>query len=658
MDVINKLRSPSVKSLSGTPTNSTTQSAPKDPFKTRTGLFNSSQSSVFPSNFLRPAGGQAPATTKIGGTSGPAISSLRATSSAPSAAVTQSNYMKAIGAAPAPAAPVAQSAPVAPRVATPSPRVQPTVSPTPVTAAMQPRDPRIQAMLDQTTAQSSQAPSAPAPTPAPTPAPIQAAGVQTPGNDPYASYKAAIEKLRGGVVELAAPGSEERALQDQLAQFRGDARMGIAGIEGQGRGIPLGLVRGQQAKLQEQAGIQEQTLLDRLAAASAQRQAALEAQKMQLGFAEQDMSLEEKQRAAEQAQLKPFEINGSLVQLNPATGQYEAVYTAPTSGAEGFTLSEGQQRYDAQGNLIAGASDPLKAQKAQLEIQKLQQELATGGMSALEQQIKQLQIQKLQQDVAGTNRPPTAEQSKAAGYAQRLQQASQVIDSIEDQFTGVGSLVGQNLPQILKGEDRLLLEQAQANFINAVLRRESGAAIAPSEFESAKKQYFPQPGDTPAVLAQKKQNRETVTSSMQAESRGRLPGDDIDQFLDSFSEGLSMPGKGSAAQIAAAIKKVESGGNYNARGGSGEFGAYQFMPATWKQWASQFLGDASAPQTAENQDKVAHMKIQSLLDQGYTPEQVALTWNAGSPVRRSGVNRFGVKYDSGAYADKVLAALG
>lgn len=49
--------------------------------------------------------------------------------------------------------------------------------------------------------------------------------------------------------------------------------------------------------------------------------------------------------------------------------------------------------------------------------------------------------------------------------------------------------------------------QAKRNWINANLRDESGATIQPSEFESAEKQYFPQPGDSPAVLAQKRANR-------------------------------------------------------------------------------------------------------------------------------------------------------
>jgi hypothetical protein len=50
-----------------------------------------------------------------------------------------------------------------------------------------------------------------------------------------------------------------------------------------------------------------------------------------------------------------------------------------------------------------------------------------------------------------------------------------------------------------------------------VLRRESGAAISPSEFDSAEKQYFPQIGEGEKQRAQKKANRELATRGILAE---------------------------------------------------------------------------------------------------------------------------------------------
>lgn len=79
------------------------------------------------------------------------------------------------------------------------------------------------------------------------------------------------------------------------------------------------------------------------------------------------------------------------------------------------------------------------------------------------------------------------------------------------------------LPETFRSEDMKLMEQAKRNFINAVLRRESGSAISASEFESGDAQYFPQPGDTKAVLDQKKRNREVAISGLTAEGSKAMP---------------------------------------------------------------------------------------------------------------------------------------
>jgi len=76
------------------------------------------------------------------------------------------------------------------------------------------------------------------------------------------------------------------------------------------------------------------------------------------------------------------------------------------------------------------------------------------------------------------------------------------------------------LPDELSPSERKQQDQAERNFVNANLRRESGAAIAPSEFTSAENQYFPRPGDTPEVLEQKRVNRLSAIGAMKAEAGG------------------------------------------------------------------------------------------------------------------------------------------
>ena len=103
-------------------------------------------------------------------------------------------------------------------------------------------------------------------------------------------------------------------------------------------------------------------------------------------------------------------------------------------------------------------------------------------------------------------------QAKAAGFADRLVEASPLLDTSPP---SVGASVLSGLPggNFALSPDQQSFLQAERNFINAVLRRESGAVISDEEFDNARKQYIPQPGDSQQVLEQKRRNRETVQRS-------------------------------------------------------------------------------------------------------------------------------------------------
>jgi hypothetical protein len=59
---------------------------------------------------------------------------------------------------------------------------------------------------------------------------------------------------------------------------------------------------------------------------------------------------------------------------------------------------------------------------------------------------------------------------------------------------------------------------ARINFITALLRKESGAAIGPSEFSTAEKLYFPKPGDPKSVIEQKQRARELAIQAMKIQA--------------------------------------------------------------------------------------------------------------------------------------------
>jgi hypothetical protein len=194
---------------------------------------------------------------------------------------------------------------------------------------------------------------------------------------------------------------------------------------------------------------------------------------------------------------------------------------------------EAEVEYKRQGGLLA----PLRAQAAEKELQ--------------------LKETRLKQAQAGT-----AQERKAAGYAQRASRSVQEMDALREAGydpTTAGAmaqrgaagvpLVGGLLEAGGKGTGLITpetqrQEQAERNFVNAVLRRESGAAIAPHEFSSAEKQYFPRPGDSPEVLEQKRRNMEDTIAALEAESGPALQA--IRERLTSREPGgLMKPKEGS-----------------------------------------------------------------------------------------------------------------
>ena len=146
--------------------------------------------------------------------------------------------------------------------------------------------------------------------------------------------------------------------------------------------------------------------------------------------------------------------------------------------------------------------------------------------------------------VNGFNKPMTDSQSKANLFGTRAIEAENAIQSAGS--GDYGKRNGADRPGLIKraaegtlgmvpfagnaladvagtltnwtqSENQQKVEQAQRDFINAILRRESGAVIGIDEFTNAKKQYFPQIGDGEKVLAQKAKNRKTAISGIMEE---------------------------------------------------------------------------------------------------------------------------------------------
>jgi hypothetical protein len=163
----------------------------------------------------------------------------------------------------------------------------------------------------------------------------------------------------------------------------------------------------------------------------------------------------------------------------------------------------------------------------------------------------------------------TAEQDKSAGFADRMMKAEAALSGekpvagqegptapgVQQVGVGYGLAAKNRLPAImgnsLKSSDEQKYDNAKLDFIAAQLRKESGAAINQGEYDNAYKQYFPQPGDGPAVLQQKASLRRTAIAGM-ARDAGRTyrPGYTIS--ADGTMEPRA-PAQKSAAPKAAAV---------------------------------------------------------------------------------------------------------
>jgi hypothetical protein len=113
-------------------------------------------------------------------------------------------------------------------------------------------------------------------------------------------------------------------------------------------------------------------------------------------------------------------------------------------------------------------------------------------------------------------KPLTENQSKARMFGTRMNQAENEFNDIFKNFdpTTTKQRFQGKLPAEMQSDEFLRYEQAKKNFLTAVLRKESGAAISDTELEEGNAQYFPEPGDSAGILAQKKRNRDLVTSLM------------------------------------------------------------------------------------------------------------------------------------------------
>ncbi|CAB5222654.1 hypothetical protein UFOVP378_19 [uncultured Caudovirales phage] len=220
------------------------------------------------------------------------------------------------------------------------------------------------------------------------------------------------------------------------------------------------------------------------------------------------------QRPEAAPSLQTIETDTGVMAFNPKTGQVSPVLQdgKPVMGKNVGSLTEGQGNSVTYGLRMKQSDDILKP-------------LENAGLK---------DTGKIRSGVSGTlGAVPLIGEALARGS-----------DNI---FNTLPGILGGLSPEQQK------VIQARTNFITAILRKESGASISPTEFATAEKNYFPAPGDPEEVVRQKQASREAAIKGMKI-SAG--PGA---KFIDQ-GQAPAFVGGDLASQAAAELERRQRGG--------------------------------------------------------------------------------------------------
>lgn len=132
---------------------------------------------------------------------------------------------------------------------------------------------------------------------------------------------------------------------------------------------------------------------------------------------------------------------------------------------------------------------------------------------------------------------PTADELKAAGFAQRMEFSEGKLKEVEGKvaaqqlkdpntkyqtpFESTGTQLAGGVPLIggwarskVATEQQKAYRQAQENWVRANLRKESGAVIGDNEMNAEIATYFPMPNDPASVVKQKNDARQVTMNAM------------------------------------------------------------------------------------------------------------------------------------------------
>lgn len=115
-------------------------------------------------------------------------------------------------------------------------------------------------------------------------------------------------------------------------------------------------------------------------------------------------------------------------------------------------------------------------------------------------------------------KPLTEGQSKDTVFATRAEGALPTIDQYGDELTSAPQNVAERFPggNYVLSEEYQKASQAGKEFLQAILRKDTGAAITKEETAEYGSVYLPQPGDKEGTLEQKRQSRQRALDAIKA----------------------------------------------------------------------------------------------------------------------------------------------
>lgn len=174
----------------------------------------------------------------------------------------------------------------------------------------------------------------------------------------------------------------------------------------------------------------------------------------------------------------------------------------------------------------------------------------------------------------GSGGVPDLNQDKANAslFGGRMQRANQTLNNVDlagtSFFQNALNFIPFGAGRPLQTDEFRSYDDARRDFVNAVLRRESGAAIAESEFESANRQYFPVPGDSDTQIQEKRMRREQAVIMLLASSgaEGMAYATNVNLKLDQIAKDLNP--KFGTQSYDDEMKKLGNANFFNPVGGS------------------------------------------------------------------------------------------